>query len=240
MKSAAKTFAATLVTLGNNLSWVVARIPFDVEKTWPERNGLRVRGEVEGFAFRTALFSYGANAGHFLLVNRKMQAATKARAGTKVNIRLEPDLEERGTLVPAELAKAMKGERRLRAWFDKLTPGMRAYIANQVMEPKSDAARVRRAEMVAEWLLETMEGELETPPILKMAFQRQPQARAGWEAMTATQRRNHLLGIFHLKSVDARERRVEKLMEEALTVAEKKLGLAERRPIYRDPRDFWL
>jgi hypothetical protein len=52
-------------------------------------------------------------AGHFLVVNKKMQAAAKAKVGSRVRIRLEPDMEERPAVVPAELAQALKGDRRL-------------------------------------------------------------------------------------------------------------------------------
>jgi hypothetical protein len=55
--SAAKTFTAVLEPLRTGLGWVIARVPFDVQKAWPERKRLRVRGDIEGFAFRTSLFS---------------------------------------------------------------------------------------------------------------------------------------------------------------------------------------
>jgi uncharacterized protein YdeI (YjbR/CyaY-like superfamily) len=74
---------------------------------------------------------------------------------------------------------------------------------------------------MAERMLLTLEGETEPPPILHAAFLRQPLARKGWEAMTPTQRRNHLLGIFYYQTADARERRAAKAVEEALGVARK-------------------
>ena len=40
--------------------------------------------------------------------------------------------------------------------------------------------------------------------------------------MTAMQRRNHLLGIFYYESVEARERRAGKAVEEALRAAAEK------------------
>jgi uncharacterized protein YdeI (YjbR/CyaY-like superfamily) len=64
-----------------------------------------------------------------------------------------------------------------------------------------------------------MEGERELPPILKAAFQRQPLARAGWDAMTPAQRRNHLLGIFHYQSAKSREARAAQAVEDALRAA---------------------
>jgi uncharacterized protein YdeI (YjbR/CyaY-like superfamily) len=79
---------------------------------------------------------------------------------------------------------------------------------------------------MAERLLLTLEGETKVPPILHAAFLRQPQARMGWEAMTATQRRNHLLGIFYYQYVAARELRAAKAIEEASRVARRKAASA--------------
>lgn len=201
------------------MGWVVARIPFDIAKAWPERRGTRVRGEIEGVAIRTSLMAYAGGEAHFLLVNRKMQAAARLRVGAKVRIRLEPDMEARPAVVPAELAKALKGDRQLRRWFDGLGTALRRDVGKWVMEPKSEASREKRAEQVAEWLLLAMEGEMETPPILKAAFQRQPLARVGWEAMTAARRRNHLLGIFHYRGAEAREKRAKQAVEDAVKLA---------------------
>jgi uncharacterized protein YdeI (YjbR/CyaY-like superfamily) len=223
-----KSFTAVLEPLQSALGWVIARIPFDPAKAWPVRRGLRVQGEIshannktEGFPFRTSLFADSHGAGHFLLVNKKMQAAAGATVGTLVRISLEPDMEEREATVPPELANALKGDRRLRKWFDGLSRSIRKEIGDWVSEPKSAGSRQQRAERMAERLLLTLEGEIELPPILHTAFLRQPQARTGWDAMTSVQRRGHLLGIFHYQSVEARERRAAKAVEEALRVAGK-------------------
>jgi uncharacterized protein YdeI (YjbR/CyaY-like superfamily) len=221
-----KTFAAVLESDHSSLNWVVARVPFDVQKAWPNRKRLRVRGDINGFAFRTSLFPYpggaGNGAGYMLLVNKKMQAGAKAYRGDKVRITLEPDLQERKAAMPAELARALKADRQLRKWFDGLSEYTRRTFGALVDEIKSPEARQRQAGRIAERLLLTMEGELETPPILKAAFARQPMAEAGWKAMTETQRRGHLLGVFYYESVEARERRAAKAVEEALKVAKKR------------------
>jgi hypothetical protein len=75
---------------------------------------------------------------------------------------------------------------------------------------------------MAESLMLAMEGEVEPPPILRVGFQRQPEARRGWELMTATQRKNHLLGIFFSQTVQGRERRAAKAVEKCLEVARRK------------------
>ena len=222
--SAVKTFTAVLEPLQTGLGWVVARIPFDVAKAWPVRRGNRVRGQIAGFTFRTSLMGYAGGGGHFLLVNKKMQAAAKAGIRSRVRIQLEPDLEERAAVMPVELARALKQDRRLLKWFDGLNDYTRRAICAQVSEARSGGARERKAAQMAEWLLLTLEGELDPPPILKAAFQRQPLARVGWEAMSASRRRNHLLGIFHLQTTEARERRAARAIEDALRVARKSRG----------------
>jgi uncharacterized protein YdeI (YjbR/CyaY-like superfamily) len=222
LPSTPKSFTAVLQQLQTGLGWVIAPIPFDVEKAWPQRKRLRVRGEIEGFPFRTSLFAVAHGGGHFLLVNKKMQAGAKAKVGSKVRIRLEPDLEERVAVVCEELATALKGDRRLRRWFDGLGFALRKDIGAWVMMPKTAASRQKRAAQMAEWLLHVLEGETDPtdpPPILKAAFLRHPQARLGWEAMSSARRRNHLLGIFHLQTAQARERRVAKMVDDALHVA---------------------
>lgn len=216
---AKRKFTAILERDNTRLRWVIARIPFDIEKAWPERRGMRVRGAIEGFPFRTSLFPNPLGEGRVLLVNKKMQAAAKASAGARVRIELEPDFEERPATVPAELAGALREDRQLRRWFDGLGSARRRDLGKWVAEPKSQDSREKRAGRTAEWLLLTMEGERETPPILKVRFQRNPQAQAGWDAMSDARRRSHLLGIFHLQSGEARERRADAAIEDAMRLA---------------------
>jgi uncharacterized protein YdeI (YjbR/CyaY-like superfamily) len=219
--SPAKTFTALLEPDGTALNWVVARLPFDIEKAWPERRRLRVRGEINGFPFRTSLFPVRGQTGHMILVNKKMQKGAKAFRGDKARITLEPDLEERQAVLPPELAATLKADRRLRKWFDTLSDYTRRTLCALVDEAKSPETRRRQAERIAERLFLTMEGELDPPPILRAAFARRPLAEAGWRAMTPAQRRGHLLGIFYYESAEARERRAAKAIEDALKASKR-------------------
>jgi len=227
--SIAKTFTALLEPDGTRLKWVIARVPFDPIKAWPMRRGLRVCGEIfslknktDGFAFRTSLFFDSRRNGHFLLVNKKMLVGVRTAVGERVRIRMKPDLEERTVETPPELARALKGDRRLPKWFARQSYSMRKEIREWVTEPENAELRQKRAERLVERLLLTLEGEIEPPPILQAAFHRQPLARKGWEAMTPGQRREQLMAIFNYQTVEARERRAAKAVEEALRVARKK------------------
>src|SRR5579864_5438685 len=103
-KSKAKSFEATLERENSGLGWVIARLPFDIQKTWKMRGRVKVCGEINGFAFRTTLFSDGKG-GHFLLVNKKMQNGGRVAAGMSAKFRLEPDTSVRELNVPPELKK---------------------------------------------------------------------------------------------------------------------------------------
>ena len=220
--AATKSFTALLERDGTALNWVIARLPFDPAKVWPTRLGLRVRGSIEGFSFRTSLFSRPA--GFLLVVNKKMLAGANAQPGDKVRIALEPDLEERSAETPPELAKELKSSRPLQRWYLEISPSMRREIAKWIAEPKSTETRLKRASKMAERLMQAMEGEADPPPVLRAIFERQPLARQGWLALTPTQRRNHLLGIFYYETPEARARRAEKAIDDALKAARKSGG----------------
>jgi uncharacterized protein YdeI (YjbR/CyaY-like superfamily) len=209
-----KSFKATLERMASNLGWVIIRIPFDVAKVWGVRGSLRVKGEINGFDFRTSLFPTGKGT-HYLLVNKRMQAGAAATPGMVAQFRLAPDTAERKAVIPAELKRFLDEDRLLARWFGDLSYSIRRWFGELVVQPKSAAARARRAEQIAEQLLTAMEAERELPPVLKAAFARDPRAFAGWQRMSPTHRRHQLLGIFHYRSPEARDRRIAKMLEEA-------------------------
>jgi hypothetical protein len=190
-----RTFKAILESTGDRLRWVIARVPFDIAKAWPERNGRRVCGTINGFAFRTSLFPEKGGDRYVLLVNKKMQAGAKATPGESARITLEPDFEERPCEMPVEFERALKGAKALRKFFGSISPSMQKGFTNYVADAKSAEIRRKRADQMAEALFLAMEGEQEPPPILRAAFQRQPLAELGWKAMTPLKRRQHLLSI---------------------------------------------
>jgi uncharacterized protein YdeI (YjbR/CyaY-like superfamily) len=220
-KPIAKSFKAALERMPSNLGWVIVRIPLDVPKVWGTRGMLKVKGEINGFAFRTSLFPTGRGY-HYLLVNKRMQAGANAAPGDTALFRLEPDTEKRVATVPAELQRILNEDRSLRRWFDQLSYSIRKWLADWVTQVKSADARVRRAEQVAEQLLSTMEAERDLPPVLKLAFARDPRAYQGWQLMSPTHRRGELLSIFYYRSPESRDRRIAKMVQDALAFAERK------------------
>src|SRR6185437_763663 len=200
--------------------WVIARVPIDLRKAWPMWKSRRVFGEINGFPFKTALIP--ASKGQGLIVNKKMLAGARARAGERALIKLSPDLGEVVIDLPPDFAKILKSNRDLRKFFDAISPSLRKGFTNFIADAKSADTHRKRSESMAESLMLAMEGEVEPPPILRAAFQRQPESRRGWDLMTSTQRRNHLLGIFYAQTVEGRERRAAKAIESCLAVARRR------------------
>lgn len=217
---APKRFEARLERLRSSLNWIIVRIPFDAAKLWGLRGQIKVKGEINGFPFRTSLFPT-REGWHFLLVNKRMQKGALAFEGSTVHLQMELDTEERIVTVPEELKRFLNQDRSLRRWYDELNYSTRNDIAKWVTEPKSAQARMRRAEQIAERLLSVMDAERELPPILQVAFARHPRAREGWDHMSASRRRGHLFGIFYYRTPDAQARRIDQMLKDATALAEK-------------------
>lgn len=210
-----KTFTAPLERMGGNLAWTIIWVPFDVARVWGVRGQLRVRGEVNGFPFRSALFPDGRGR-HFLMVNKEMQKGAGARAGMQAKFRMEPDPEKREIAEPAELARVLKQSRALAKFYRELSESLRRDIAKWVGAPKGEAARKRRAEQFAERVLQTLEAERELPPAVRRIFDQTPRAWQAWQGLTPKQRRRELLGIFYYRDPESQARRVRKALEMAV------------------------
>lgn len=221
-KPTARTFRATLERIQSRLGWTIIRIPFEVSKVWGNRGQLRVKDEINGFAFRTSLFPARGRA-HILLVNKSMQKGGDVRQGMSAQFRLEPDLAERVAIVPAELKRLLKEDALLRKWFEALNYSTRSEIGKWIVQVKSPDARVRRAEQMAERLLAVMDAEHELPPVLQLAFARERRALEGWKQMSPSHRRGQLLAIFYYRTPESRARRIDKVLQDACAFAERKL-----------------
>ena len=220
-KPVAKTFHAVLERSGNALGWTIIRVPLDVAKVWGTRGQLRVKGEINGFAFRTSLFPTGTGR-HTLLVNKQMQHGAGARPGMKARFRLQPDTTPRVLEPPKELLQVLGQSKRLMRFYESLSYSRRHDISRVVGASKNSSTRLRKAEQLAEHLMETMEAERQLPPLIERALAQNPQARRGWQLMPPGHRRTHLFGIFYYRNPESRGRRLEKALAAMRIYAEKR------------------
>ena len=213
-KSKSKTFEAALERFsGNGLNWIIARLPFSVEKTWGVRGLMKVHVRVNAFDYRTSLFPTGRGE-HFILVNKKVQKGARIFPGSVAAFSVTPDLTPRTLDLPRELREALHQERALRQWFDRLSYSIRKWLSDIVGDAKSPQVRIRRAERVAEQVMEAMEAEHELPPMIRLEFAKIPGAERTWKKMTAIQRRHNLLAIFYYRTPQSRTKRIHKIFEE--------------------------
>ncbi|HXE07587.1 MAG TPA: YdeI/OmpD-associated family protein [Acidobacteriaceae bacterium] len=215
-KSGAQCFRARLEKDTRALGWTVARIPFSLQALGTMIR-LRVKGQINGVPFRTSLFPDSSSPNqstHYFLVNRAMQEASGVLLGDEADFSLSADLDPREAELPDELAILLDDEPGLHEWYNTLSEYMRREIGKWITAPKSGEARLRRAQQTAERLLATMEGERELPPILAAAFRARPKARLGWQKLSPSHRRVHLMAVFHYQSPEAREKRVQKLCDD--------------------------
>lgn len=196
-----------------NLGWVIIRIPFDAAKTWGKRGQVRVLGEINGFGFASTLFPTGKG-GHFLLVNKKMQKGGNAAPGMKAKFHLQPDNTPKRVTPPKELMTELGQSNRLLTFFQSMSHSVRNWISKWVADPKSPDARTRRAQQIAERLMETLEAEKELPPAIEIALRQNPLARELWKQLSPSRRRGHLLAIFGYRTPESRSRRLNTCIEE--------------------------
>ena len=221
-----KKFTAPLKKLDDagsaNLGWRVLDVPFDVKKAFNKGGRLPVKGEVNGFAFRTSLFPR-KDGKHFLLMNKKMQkGANVTSLGDKVAVTLELDEETRTVDIPALLKKEIEEDEYLLAYYKSFSYSMRKYFADHITDAKSKKIQKKRAEELAVILMQMRDGEESPPPILEAEFARNPKARRGWDLMSASHRRGHLWGIFYYKNPESRARRMAQAVEQMVEYANKK------------------
>jgi len=206
---------------GNSLHWTIVRIPEKITKSLGTRGQAKVKGTINGFPFRTALIPDG-HGHHILIVNKTMQKGACVTSGAIANLVFEPDKENRPVQDSPELLKALRQDKTVMRYYQSLSDSLRRDISRWVSEAKQAETRVRRAEEMAERLMQIMDGEREPPPILKVAFMRDTRARDAWDHLPKSHRRAHLIGIFHCKTPESQARRIEKAVAMMLEYAEKK------------------
>lgn len=207
-----RRFEALLEPERGGLGWTIVRVPFTPSDVWPLMIRQRVRGTINGFVFRTSLFPYASETGaFFLLVNKAMQANAHVREGQRAIFELDADLDPRPAELPEELDTLLDEAEGLRDFYEGMTEYMRREIGKWIAGVKSDEARMRRAQQMAERLLSTLEAEAELPPLIAKALHSRPRAQAGWQKLTPAQRRSELFAVFYYQSPESRHKRLDKL-----------------------------
>jgi len=120
-------------------------IPFNVKEVWGRGGLVRVRGTINGFAFRSSVFPMGGGQ-HYMVVNKDMRAGAKVKGGDKITVTMERDEEARVIEVPKDFASALKKNKQAQAAWDKLSYTHRKEHVGAIEEAKKAETRTRRIE----------------------------------------------------------------------------------------------
>jgi len=137
-----------------------------------------------------------------------------------VNHRGHGETQRKLEIHPA-LARALRRRRRLGNFFASLEESWRQQFDSYIREAKREETRKRRVLRVIEHLTETMEAELDLPPLLRRALAGNPRARQGWDLMPQALRRHHLLTIFRSRYPETRAAWVEMVAGECARYADR-------------------
>ena len=137
----AKRFRAELIQDDNTTATAIT-IPFDVQKVFGARGRVPVRGTINGYPYRSSIFTMGGET--FMVVNKQMRAGAGVNAGDVVSVVMERDDEPRTIEPPADLARALKANREAKAGWDKSSYTHRKEIALAIEDAKKPETRARR------------------------------------------------------------------------------------------------
>ena len=143
----ARSFRGELFRPDGVGTWVYVNVPFDAAEAFGARGQIRVKGTVNGAGFRSSLMPHG-DGRHYLVVGAELRAAAGASVGDTVEVRLEPDAEERRIDAPDDLRLAIAGSGAAQAYWDGLAYTYRkAYVdwIEQAKRAETRAARIAKA-----------------------------------------------------------------------------------------------
>jgi hypothetical protein len=126
-------------------------IPFDVRAEYGAARA-KVVATVNGVKLRTSVAVYGGKS--YVGFREDVRRAAGIAIGDEIEVRLEPDLEERTVDVPQDLAAALSKSAKAKAAFEALSFTHRREYTQWIAEAKKAETRERRVKKALEMLRE--------------------------------------------------------------------------------------
>jgi hypothetical protein len=123
----------------------VVRLPDEVAASFGTRRAVRVKGTLDGVAYRSNLMPVGGGA-FCLGVHKATREAAGKTFGDTVTVTVEPDDAPREVVVPDELRAALDADPVANAAWERLAPSHRREHANAVADAKKPETKARRVE----------------------------------------------------------------------------------------------
>jgi hypothetical protein len=125
----------------------VVRLPDDVAASFGTSRAIRVKGTVDGVAYRSNLMPVGGGA-FCLGVHKATREAAGVTFGDAVRVTVERDDEPREVVVPPELQAALDADPDAKIAWERLAPSHRREHASAVADAKKPETRERRVAAV--------------------------------------------------------------------------------------------
>ncbi len=140
-----REFRAKLARFEGVGTWTYLNVPFDVEKSFGKGGQVKVKGMVNGVAFRSSLMPDG-DGQHFLVVKKSIRDKAKVKVGDRVLVVVEPDAGPRGIETPPDLTKALGKNKTAKMIWDEFAYSHKKAFVDWIVSAKRDETRSRRIE----------------------------------------------------------------------------------------------
>jgi hypothetical protein len=134
------------------VSWAFLLLPRKASARLPSRGMVAIEGALNGCPFQRRLEPDGKG-GHWLKVDRRLQAAAGVTVGDMVTLEIAPSQEEPEPRVPADLRRALAAaSTQTRATWSDITPAARRDWVHWITSSKRPETRARRVETTCDML----------------------------------------------------------------------------------------
>ncbi len=124
-------------------TWTYLDIPFSVVEAFGCKGQAKVKGTVNGHAFRSSALPHGDGT-HYLVVKKEIRDAIGATQGSAVDVQLEEDAAVRSVTVPVDLKRALTKNKRALDAFQRLSYSHQKEFADWIAGAKQAETRERR------------------------------------------------------------------------------------------------
>jgi len=124
-------------------AWTMVVIPGEIAGSFGGRSTVRVRGTVNGVAYRSSLMPDG-DGGFHMMVNASTRAEAEVEPGDEVTVELEIDDAPRTVRTPPDLNRALQDDPRARAFWGALSHSNKRLYVDWILEAKEPGTRAKR------------------------------------------------------------------------------------------------
>lgn len=125
------------------------KIPFDVEAIFGAKR-VPVKATVNRAVYQGSIVRMGGE--YMLGIPKAFREAAGIKAGDNIVVTLEADIAERTVEIPADLARELKKDKKLKAAWDALSYTLRKENVRALEEAKKPETRAKRLEKTLELL----------------------------------------------------------------------------------------